>query len=149
MGQLCANSRQGDREVNRLGQIIVCSHFQGFDDVVALILCRDHNDRQLNRRIGFAQGLQSVQAGDFRHFDIEQYQVNAFLFDSRQQFSGAVCQPDNIAFAGQPPGQHVSIHFVVVNDKQPAGTRVHDGFFSAIRLSIFSLNRSNSMGLVS
>ena len=104
MGQLRADSRQGHREVDGLGQIIVCSHVQSFDDVVALIFCRDHNDRQLNRRIGFAQGLQGVQACHVRHFDIQQYQVNAVLFDSRQQFPRAVCEPDNIAFAGQPAG---------------------------------------------
>ena len=84
VGQLRADSRQGHREIDWLCQVIVGAHFQGFDDIVALIFCRNHDDRQFDRRIGFAQDLQSVQPGNFRHFDIQQYQINAILFDSRQ-----------------------------------------------------------------
>ena len=96
-----------------------------------------------------AQSFQSVKAADFRHLNVQQHQIHSVLFDTFQQFFGVPRQSDDIALARQPTGEHVPVHFVVIYDEQPVRPRIHCHFFTVSKLSIFSLRRPSSTGLVS
>ncbi len=110
---------------------------------------RHHDDRELNWRIGLSNRRKSVQTADTGHFDIQQNQIKFGFLDEPLQIVSILGYDDLVAFPCEPAGQHVTIHFIVVNDKQSFGSGVHGTFFSAISFLIFSFSRTKSTGLVS
>ena len=147
--QLSAYPRYRDGKINRLRQIIVGPQLQCRNNVVALCFCGDHDDWKLGWRIVLAQGFQGIKAADVRHLNVQQHQVHGVSLNTLQQFLRARCQSDDVTLASEPAGEHVPVHFIVVYDEQSARPQIHSHFFTVSKLSIFSLSRPNSTGLVS
>ena len=76
-GQLRPDARLRDREVDRLGHVVVGAGVERLDDVVAAVLRGHHDDRQLGDRARLPQPPQRLDAVHARHHHVEQHEIDA------------------------------------------------------------------------
>ncbi len=100
-----------------LGDVVIGPELEAIDDILAMASGRNHDDRKLNWRIGLSNRCKSVQTADTGHFDIQQNQIEFGFPDEPLQIVSILGYDDLVAFTCEPAGQHVTIHFIVVNDK--------------------------------
>ena len=115
---LGANPGKRDGKIDWLGDIVVCSQIQGFDDVLALILCGDHDHRQIRDRPQLSQLPQRLEATHAGHHHVEQDGIDSMFTDHPERGAAALSGQDRIAAARQPPRQRVPIHRVIVDQQQ-------------------------------
>ena len=73
--QLGLDARQRDREIDRLGDVVVGAETERLDDVLALIARRHHDHRQIGERAGLANAAQHVEAVHAGHHHVEQHEI--------------------------------------------------------------------------
>ena len=67
-----------------------------------------------------AQPAQHLEAAHARHLDVEKNEVVRVPIDLRERFGTIGGDRDEIALLPEPPGEHVSIVVVVVDNEQRA-----------------------------
>ena len=117
-GDLRADARQRDREVDGLRDVVVRAQIERFDDVFAPVLGRDHDHRQIGDRPHLAQPAERFDAAHARHHDVEQYGVDPAFADDLKRVRAVLRGHDGVAVAGQPARQRVAIHRVVVDQQK-------------------------------
>ena len=85
-----ANSRERDREIDRLGHVVVGAQIERFDHVVALVLGGDHDHRQIGDRPDLPQLPQRLEAAHPRHHHVEQHGVDAAFADHPERVDAVV-----------------------------------------------------------
>ena len=123
-GELRLHARQDDPEVDRLGHVIVRAELERGDDVLALVLGRGHNDRQVRRGVRLPDNPQHLEAVDTGHHDVQQHDVVLSLPDHVERRLTAVGGVDRVSPSGEAAGEHVPVHLVVVDDEQVSDGRV-------------------------
>ena len=74
----------GDREIDRLGDVIIGAEPERFDDVGAGGARGHHDHGQLRLLMLLAQLGQHVEPAHPRHFDVEEHEVERAIARSRQ-----------------------------------------------------------------
>ena len=147
--QLVLDARHREGKVDGLRHVVVGAQSQRLDHVAAVLLCRDHDDGQLDRREAIAERRQDLDAAHARHLDVEQHQRERLFLDPGERPAAVLGDDDGIAGALQASRQHVAVHLVVVDHEQRSGRRRHRACSVPSRPSIFSSSRCSSTGLVS
>ena len=65
-----------------------------------------------------ADRFQDVEPAHARHLDVEQHQRERSLRYARKRRRAILGDRDSVTMMRQPPGQHVPVHLVVVDDEQ-------------------------------
>ena len=120
-----------DREVERLGHVVVGAQPQGMDDLLALVPRRRHDHRQLGRRMPLAEDLEDLQAAETGHHDVEQDQVERPIRDQGECAGAVGADGDAVPLALEPAREHVAVQLVVVDDEQRARLGRHEPLLAA------------------
>ena len=110
--------RQRDREIDRLGDVVVGPQIERFDHVVALVLRGDHDHRQIGDRPDLSQLPQRLEAAQAGHHHVEQDRVDAAFADHPEGGDAAVGREHLVAAAREPARQRIPVHRVVVDQQQ-------------------------------
>ena len=106
-----------DRQVHRLGHIVVGALPERLDHIFALIFGGDHDDRQFRRALPLANAAQGLQAVHLGHHHVEQDQVKRLTFDQFERSLRSFGESDRIALELQAATQHVSVHLFVIHQQ--------------------------------
>jgi hypothetical protein len=129
---LNVDPREGDGEIDRLGQIVVHAELERLNNVLALGFPCDHDDGERFERIFGAQSPENFEALDFRHHHVEQDGVGVVApgFDHRKGPRAAVDFVDFIVAALETADDQVAVVRDVVDDQKARSRRragvVHD-----------------------
>jgi hypothetical protein len=116
--QLAMNTRQRDREIHRLGDVIVGAQVEGLHHLIAVLQGGHHDHRQLVRSIDRAHSLQHFHARHARHHAIEQHQIRALRADILKRRWAVRGQVHAKSMMFEPPRQHIAVEHFVVNQQQ-------------------------------
>jgi hypothetical protein len=117
--ELRPGPRESDREVDRLGDVVVGAELERLDDVLALRHRRDHDDRKRGLRPCLANDLEHLQAIEIRHDHIEQHEIEIPLRDQLERPTAPVRLGDIETVPQEPPAQDGTVVRDVVDDEQP------------------------------
>ena len=112
-----AGERNG--EVDRLGDVIIGAAVQRINDVFALALGGNHDDRQGARRVFRANLRQDLEPGDVRHHDVQQDKVESLPLDQIQCCDPTVGLGRMEAMALEATPQNLAIFTDIVDDEKP------------------------------
>src|SRR3954465_4629172 len=99
--------------------------------------------------IGLADFDQGVEAGDARHLDVEEYQIDRIVLDALEDPVRSVHHGGRVTIPCQTAGEDLTVVLVVIDNEHPPGVGIHITPLTTRSVSIFCSRRSNSTGLVS
>ena len=117
MGDVRRDACQGDREIDRLGDIVVRTEPKPLDHVAALALRGDHDDGQVGRRASLAHAAQDLKAVQVRHHDVEQDQVKRLVLDQVERHPTVFGGRDAVAMELETATEHVTVELFIVDQE--------------------------------
>ena len=115
-----ADAGQRNREIDRLGDVVVCAKAERFDDIGALRPAGHHDDRQLRLRMGLPEPCQHLETAHAWHLDVQQHEIVPIGRRALQRFFAARGAFDDKAFLDETPLERVAVELGIVDDEKRA-----------------------------
>lgn len=116
--EVALDAREGDGEIDGLGDVVIGAGVQAGDDLLAVGQGGDHDDGEFRGVVGGAEEAQEVQTGHAGHHLVEEDEVVFGALDGLEGFRAVGSDIDGVAGALQAAGEHVAVGLFVVDDEK-------------------------------
>ena len=104
-------------EIGGLGNVVVCPSVDAFDHGIAIVVCREHDERDIAPYRTLLYKLADLLARKPWHDEVEQNTVDLFSCETLQRFLAGACHDHNIRFLAKLASQLLKVGHAVVYDK--------------------------------
>ena len=114
--------RLQESRIERFRKIVLRAELDAPDDRLQLLARRDHDHRNVSKRFVRLHPRERLAPVQFRHHDVQQNEVEPAAPEHLQGGEPVLRRRDFVPMLPQAARQNVSIHLVVVDDKEPKGS---------------------------